>query len=783
METILDYLTQSPIIATPEEYNRQAMLKILHEDYGYPKDLIMKEFGVKRSPSDNRRSVPVDIAVFENKETLKDKSPKIFVEVKRDNITAGIEQLKDYMTFSRDVSYGIWYNGENSEGESIAFIKKSFIDGSPIFEEILDIPRYGFQTVDEQIKYTDLKPTNNLKVIFKNLRGYIAANATGTTRDEKILEQLSMIIISKLYDEKYAESDYVKFRVINHNANETSHAIKELFKEASLRWDDVFESTDKIELDNSIIMKIVALLQRYSLLESSRNVISEAFESIITYATKGSQGQFFTPKNIVELMVTIANPKENETVFDPACGTAGFLVGPMFHVWEQIERTHLRSQAKYDKKQQYATNHLYGIEKDSFLAKIAKSYMAVLGDGRAGIFIEDTLNHEKWGLSTKAKIENKKFDIILTNPPFGKDVKIAEESKKHYEFPESIEIAFLEKSIDSLNDGGLLGIILPETIFHAPTKKAIREKFFYKHNITHIIDLPHDTFRPYNNAKTNIIFIRKNQVQGEFITCIKINEMGHDHLGKEKFRLNKNTMKFTDEVADDIPIIIDMIKSNKIDSEFIKYVKSSKIIDSDILVARPFFAIEPKKHHISLGSLIENGVISAFDGHGSPQSVFKGLGNNPYIRVKDVVNLEIAHNRLDDIPDSEYQRLYSEKKKLREKDIVFVRRGSYRIGDVGILYKKDLHSILTREILILRVNQNELGITPFNLLALLNSDEVRAQLSNLILIDTTLPNIADRWKSIQINISDINRLKMLDKKMKDMYNMRSQFWDEYYRVF
>ena len=62
-------------------------------------------------------------------------------------------------------------------------------------------------------------------------------------------------------------------------------------------------------------------------------------------------------------------------------------------------------------------------------------------------------------------------------------------------------------------------------------------------------------------------------------------------------------------------------------------------------------------------------------------SYLKGLGTNPYIRVKDIVNLEIAHNRLDDIPDKEYERLYSPEKTLKEKDIVFVRRGSYRIGD------------------------------------------------------------------------------------------------------
>lgn len=81
-EFITDYLTGKKVIKTPEEPNRQEMLRVLHEDYGYPKELMVEEFGVKRNPSDTKRSVPVDIAIFETKEDLKNNKPKIFVETK-----------------------------------------------------------------------------------------------------------------------------------------------------------------------------------------------------------------------------------------------------------------------------------------------------------------------------------------------------------------------------------------------------------------------------------------------------------------------------------------------------------------------------------------------------------------------------------------------------------------------------------------------------------------------------------------------------------------------------
>lgn len=591
-----------------------------------------------------------------------------------------------------------------------------------------------------------------------------------------------MIIITKLYDEKYAESEYVKFRVIDDNPKKTSDNIKTIFSEARQRWDDVFLEKDKITFDDKIIMRIVAQLQNYSLINSPRNVISEAFESIIAYATKGSQGQFFTPQNVANLMVSISKPTEKKTVFDPASGTAGFLTTTMFYVWNKIRLTSMRSDAKYDKEQQYATNNLYGIEKDSFLAKISKAFMAVLGDGRAGIFVEDALNEKQWKSSTLAKIEDKKFDIVLTNPPFGKDVQIVQETKKNFNFADKIELAFIEESLNHLKTGGILGVILPETIFHAPTFKNARKELFYKHNITHIIDLPHDTFRPFNNAKTDIIFLQKDTKQQQKVTAIKINEIGHNHLGKEKYQLDNNTFSFTSEIADDIPNIINSIDNNK-NNDLIKEIDFSTIESRDLLVARPYFMISDNDDTVTLKDLINQGIISTFDGHGSPAGYLKGLGNHPYVRVKDIVNLEIAHNRLDDIPQQEYDRLYSEAKKIKAKDIVFVRRGSYRIGDVGILYDKDLESILTREILVIRVNENDLGITPYNLLGIMNSKNVRKQMKNLILMDTTLPNIGDRWKDIKIDITNKKFLQNMSNRIENMYEMRNKFWYSYKKIF
>lgn len=476
----------------------------------------------------------------------------------------------------------------------------------------------------------------------------------------------------------------------------------------------------------------------------------------------------------------------------------------MNYVWEEIDKSQLELASKAEEKKEYAMSMLYGIEKDDFLAKISKAYMAVLGDGKAGIFIEDSLNKSQWSDSAKATIHDNFFDYVLTNPPFGKDVKVKKETKEKYEF-DKVELIFIERALQLLKDGGTLGIILPETIFHSPNNKAARNKLFFNNNIKAIIDIPHDTFRPYNNAKCDIIFIEKNMPQQEKILSIFVENIGHDHLGETVFEYDIRTNTFDNTmINDDIPYILKLIRDDNFMEALkkedgnelkkyrkqrcvdnIKYVNKEDILSADLLVARNYF--QPKFTHtssVTLGELIKEGVLNSFDGHGSPQGHLKGLGTVPYIRVKDVVNLELYINPLDFIPEFEYKRLYSKSKELKLKDIIFVRRGSYRIGDVGILYKKDLKSLLTRELLVLRVKKedNQYGITPLNLLYLLNSEDVRNQLPNKIMIDTTLPNIADRWKDLYIPIYKKEVMDKIDLEMSKLYDSRSSFWDSFEKI-
>ncbi len=309
--------TGKEVLLTPEEKVRQSYIKILIEDYSYPREDIRTEYPVKRSPSDTRKSLPVDIAVLENGK------PKIFIETKKPTVSEGVEQLKNYMDFVEDVRYGVWTNGDEEEDEiGIHYIEKVVSDKKIDYIDIFNIPEKGFYGIEEQLKKSDLKPTNNLKNIFKQMRGFIAANATGTTRDEKILNELMSLLICKIYDERYkTNDDYMDFIVIDNDEDKTAKRIYEIFNDkVKYKYPTIFGKNDKITLKPNIIIYVVAQLQKYSITSSSHQVISDAFESIISYASKGSQGQFFTPKNVIELMVNILKPNRYKSFIDLACG-------------------------------------------------------------------------------------------------------------------------------------------------------------------------------------------------------------------------------------------------------------------------------------------------------------------------------------------------------------------------------------------------------------------------------------------------------------------------------
>lgn len=560
-EKIIDYISEKEINATPEEIQAvQPFAKMLVEDYGYPKENIAThpQYRVKVRPSDTKKEYPVDIAVFSSSQKREDEIC-IVVECKKKTRKDGRSQLEDYLRFCK-AQFGIWYNGEER-----FFLRKYEINGSVKFEEIPNIPKYG-QRIEDVGKFRrkDLKPTHNLKSTFKAIRNHLAANTVGATRDEVLAQQLINIIFCKIYDERFTEpEEIVTFRAgINEPSADIKRRILELFEKVKRKYKEVLDKEDNISLDADSIVYVVGELQNFCLIEAERDSIADAFETFIDHALKGGQGQFFTPRNVVKMMVEILDPGDEDYIIDPSCGSGGFLVETLRYIWKKLdsegERYHWNDANLKEEKMEVALNKICGIDKDYFLSKVAKAYMAILGDGKGGLFCEDSLElPSNWQDKTKIKISLGKFSVLLTNPPFGSKIPVrGEEKLKQYDLAykwtktkaeewekgkikekESPQVLFIERDVQFLADYGRMAIVLPDGIFGNDTFGYIRHWLKERGRILAVIDIPVETFQPNTATKTSILVFQKlpkEKIPKEYDIFMAIaNTCGHDRRGNE----------------------------------------------------------------------------------------------------------------------------------------------------------------------------------------------------------------------------------------------------------
>ncbi len=559
---IADYISGIRLKAAPEEIEAvQVFSKQLVEDYGYPKNHIQTkpQYRVKQRPSGGKE-FPVDIAVFTSSNRIFD-TEYIIVECKKKNRKDGKKQLEDYLHFSK-AYLGVWFNGDER-----LFLRKIEKEGEIFFEEIPNIPQFGQRVEDiGKFKRRDLRPTHNLKATFKAIRNHLAANTVGVTRDEVLAQQLINVIFCKIYDERFTEpNDIVTFRAgVNEEAKEVKERILDLFEKVKRKYKEVLDESDNITLDNHSVVYVIGELQNYCLIEAERDSIADAFETFIGHALKGGQGQFFTPRNVIKMMVDILDPSDEDLIIDPACGSGGFLIEALRHVWRKLdiegEKYHWNKSNLREEKMEVALNKIRGIDKDYFLSKVAKAYMAIIGDGKSGIFCEDSLeNPEIWGTMTKTKIHLGDFSVLLTNPPFGskipvrgedklkqfelghkwkKDKKTGEWEKDKLKDKEAPQILFIERCLQFLKNGGRMAIVLPDGIYGNNQLAYIRKYLLKQARLIAVIDVPIETFMPNTSTKTSILVLQKlkeSKIPKDYSVFMAISETcGHDRRGNPK---------------------------------------------------------------------------------------------------------------------------------------------------------------------------------------------------------------------------------------------------------
>ena len=773
-EQIQDYITGKLVHAKPEEIDAvQPFSKKLVEDYGYPKSHIKThpQFKVKRRPSDNKKSYPVDIAVFSSEERT-DNNIMIIVECKAKTETEGRTQLENYLTLSR-ANLGVWFNGNG-----FIAMRKYERNGNVFFEDIPDIPKFGERLEDiGQYKRKDLITPHNIINEFRAIRNYLAGNAKGMTNDASFAQEVINVILCKLYDEKYTEPENkIRFRAgYDESTEDVLDRIMQIFQDTKKEYSDVFENEDNIKLDDKSITYLVGKIQKFSLLDADRDVVADAFEVFIGPSLRGAQGQFFTPRNIVKTVIEIIDPKPNEYIIDPACGSGGFLSECLRYIHKKIEIQGKKlkwSEGRIkEEKIQKVTDYFSGIEKDAFLSKVAKAYMIILGDGKSGIKSEDALDLPKnWSNETNAKIKLGMFDVVITNPPFGSKIPVeGKEKLSQFELchkwnedtsgifskgdvleSQSPQIAFIDRCLDFLKEGGRMGIVLPDGVLSNTSEKYIRYSLSKRVEIIGIVDLPMNAFMPSTPTKTHLFFVRKKSspdIKHElFMSYAKT--CGHDKRGMETP---------TDDIRL-IPIHLKKLKNSKTEPSNLGVFVNAEKLKNGVWLPKYYNAeIDEilktyKKNNyeiISIGKMIDNKIIAITSGHEIGSKNY-GIGSIPFIRTSEIGNLEIMTDTTHGTSEEVYAK-YKDRQNIQNEDILMVSDGTYLIGRCAMVTDLDIKIIIQSHFKQIKVVDRK-KLSPYLLLALINLDIVQKQLESKSFRQGTISTIGDRLNEIRIPI-------------------------------
>ena len=568
---------------TAEERVRQDVARSLVEEYGYDKSDIDIEFPIEMGRAKKR----ADIVIFSENEEHTQENIYMIVEVKTEDVKPsdlkeGVRQLESYIAASPNSAFALWVGNER-----LAF-KVIEEKGKRVLTLIPDVPKRGETTTPKPTRGA-LVPAVNLKQVFKRVHNYIYANQ-GFQKD-KAFEELQKLIFIKVYDEQYTPT--LHFYILpGEDILKVKKRLTKVFEKVQERYKYIFKGNEVIELNDTVLSYVVSELQRFSLVDTETDVKGEAYEEIVGPNLRGDRGEFFTARNVCSMVMEMlfsAFHEEKLTspggikILDPAVGTGGFLIAGI----QKIKQLFLKRGVKYDQLRdlirEVANTNFFGVDFNPFLVKVAQMNMVMHGYGSSNIVHANSLEAaSNWNDETKKKVHFGEFDIVVTNPPFGtKAVIDNREILARFELPKfnagsprtalPPEQLFIERCLDFLKPGGVLGIVLPDSILSNPGLTWLREWIVKKTYIVASVDLPVETFEPHTGTQTSILVLRKKNVWQEKLTedydiFMAIPEkVGHDRRGNPVFKTTPEGEIELDAneqpvIEDNLPLVAEMFK-------------------------------------------------------------------------------------------------------------------------------------------------------------------------------------------------------------------------------
>ncbi|PZF73637.1 N-6 DNA methylase [Taibaiella soli] len=628
------------LICTPEEEVRQQYIVHLVNQYGYSLDQMAQEVKVNNSKRGQGKA-RADIVIWKTKEDRNsDNSPIIVIECKAEQITIHEE---DYY---QGYNYASWAGADffvTTNLKDTKFFKVVNGRMPKKLEEVVEIPNaielFDKKKIEGLLTKTKAFTRDEFSRLLFKCHNIIRNN--DKLSPEAAFDEISKILFMKIrYEREQAKTKALfseeKFKGLRNAYVETTGSSGKPFfqhffdlTKKVFEADEIFDPNDTIKIRETSFLQIVKELEKYNLSDTSDDIKGIAFEEFLGRTFRGELGQFFTPRTIVDYMVDVLDPMEGDIICDPCCGSGGFLIKAFEYVRDKIERD-VQGQKEKIKKHYFGQDYntlpekrqeelakqvdelfgkfnfeldihnprgrlktlsydcIFGTDANPRMARTAKMNMIMHGDGHGGV-------HHHDGLLNVNGIFDGRFDVILTNPPFGsrvnKTLKVTpsdvpnEDKIRFYEkrygshYREAVvkqiqdwanydnghgesrgkalldifdvgawsgltEVLFIERCLNLLKPGGRMGIVLPEGVLNNTALQKIREYVEGKAKLINITSIPQDVFVASGaTVKPSLLFLKKFTPE-EYESYLKIVEDSTKEI-KNKYEPKLNELKTT----------------------------------------------------------------------------------------------------------------------------------------------------------------------------------------------------------------------------------------------
>lgn len=531
----------------PEEKVRASLFAELVLDYGYSANNIELEVTMPARVPNNL----ADIVVYDE-----NNHPFLVVECKKDNVTDSEFKQAIEQAFGNANSLDAKFLAVIAGNTRQVFDRKNYSPTEREKNVIADIPvKYGKPPKYKYIKGSlEPKEVSRQELIKALEKCHDTVWQGGKLDPTNAFDAVSKLLFCKLKDEKdtkYKDAIY-QFQIgTNETRKDVAKRIIDMYSKAKNQDPDVFKG--EISLDADIIYQVVEHIQGINFNQTDLDSKGVAFERFLGDFFKGKMGQFFTPRDVIEFTVKmlfednnlkVLKTPQDFRVFDPTCGSGGFLLYALDSV-RKFAEYNLEGQDAWSHWHDFAEKRLFGIEINDQIARVCKMNMIIHDDGHTNVIGHNSLDSFDNITKHKADFQKDHFDIILTNPPFGATVKASEDKEILESFElgkgrktQKTEILFIERCIDFVKpETGRIGMVLPDGILTNSSLQYVRDFIMERCQIEAVVSLPQFAFSHYGaGVKSSVLFLRrlgKGEQPTDYPIFMAIAEnIGYDATGR-----------------------------------------------------------------------------------------------------------------------------------------------------------------------------------------------------------------------------------------------------------